>query len=379
MKKIAFADEFGNNSFDFETQGSHFIIASVITNNNNLSTFQNQLEVIRKRYFQTGEIKSSKVKGNHARRIKILHEINSIEFAIYAVVVDKRKLYSDGFKYKRSFYKALNGVLYKELYRTFPQLELTVDEHGGNDFLRSFKKYVEKNHIRSLFEGSDFIIQNSRDNIGIQLADFIAGTLGYIFDKQKKSEQSQVFLDLIKNKLTSIHEYPSNYNANELIKSDAYNEFDQTIANLSIMRITDFIDKNTGDNQISIDRISFAKLLLLHYQSNPPGRYTTADEFIKHLNVNRDTPLSKEQFSNKIIGYLRDKGLLIASSRDGYKIPTSVNDMKKFINHGNKIIFPVLRRIKECRIAILLATTNKYDILNEVEFNNLKKLIENIS
>ena len=29
----AFADEFGNNSFDFDSQGTHFIIATVICKN----------------------------------------------------------------------------------------------------------------------------------------------------------------------------------------------------------------------------------------------------------------------------------------------------------------------------------------------------------
>ncbi len=75
MKKvIAFADEFGNNSFDFENQGSHFIIASVIINEDALSEIKVQLEEIRTRFFQTGEIKSSTVKNNHNRRILILNQ-----------------------------------------------------------------------------------------------------------------------------------------------------------------------------------------------------------------------------------------------------------------------------------------------------------------
>ena len=79
MKRvIAFADEFGNNSFDFENQGSHFIIASVIMNQDELSEIKEQLESIRKKYFQTGEIKSSKVKYNHKRRILILNELKSL-------------------------------------------------------------------------------------------------------------------------------------------------------------------------------------------------------------------------------------------------------------------------------------------------------------
>jgi hypothetical protein len=30
----AFADEFGNNSFDFESQGTHFIVANNLQNEN---------------------------------------------------------------------------------------------------------------------------------------------------------------------------------------------------------------------------------------------------------------------------------------------------------------------------------------------------------
>ena len=379
MKKvIAFADEFGNNSFDFKSQGSHFIIASVIINMEELDTINTQLESIRSKYFQTGEIKSNKVKGNHKRRILILNDLSKINFSVYAVVIDKSKLYGEGFKYKKSFYKYLNGILYKELYRTFPQLELIVDEHGSNDFMNSFKKYVEKNHIRTLFSGSDFNVQKSHNDLGVQLADFMAGTLGYIYDDLKKSDKSTEFEKLISDKLISINLFPKKYETNELSETDLYTEYDETIANLSLNRVFDFVDRTVGDNQLNIDRINFLKLLLLFHQSNHHKKYTTSNEFIKHLNVNRDGELSKEQFSTKIIGYLRDKGILIASSRDGYKIPTSAKDMRLFINHGKNIVFPVLRRIEECRNSILLATNNEYDILDNNEYQRLNELIKNM-
>lgn len=379
MKRvIAFADEFGNNSFDFENQGSHFIIASVIMNQDELPKIQEQLESIRKKYFQTGEIKSSKVKYNHKRRILILKELQSINFSVYAVVIDKRKLFGEGFKFKQSFYKFLNGILYKELYRTFPQLELKVDEHGGNDFMRSFKKYVEKNHIRNLFTGSEFNIKKSHNDLGVQLADFMAGTLGYIFDENKMSDKSSEFAEILSDKLISLNQFPKEYKSEEFNEEETFNEYDDTIATLGLNRVFDYIDKTTGNSQDNLDRLNFAKLLLLYHQSNHPKKYTTSAEFIKHLNVNRQKDLSKEQFSSKIIGHLRDNGLLIASSRDGYKIPTSAHDMKKFIKHGKSIVFPVLRRIEECRNAILLATTNEYDILNEKEFEKLKELINNV-
>jgi hypothetical protein len=379
MKKvIAFADEFGNNSFDFDTQGSHFIIASVIMNQEELGAIKIQLEEIRKRFFQTGEIKSSKVSKNHKRRILILKELQKINFSVYAVVIDKRKLFGEGFKYKQSFYKYLNGILYKELYRTFPQLELKVDEHGGNDFMRSFKKYVEKNHIRNLFAGSDFQIQKSHNDLGVQLADMMAGTLGFIFDELKKSDKSPEFLELIKEKLHSLNHFPKKYKTEEFSEKATFSEYDETIATLGLNRAFDFIDKTTGNTPDNLDRINFLKLLLLYHQSNHPRKFTTSAEFVRHMSVNRKSPLTKERFSSKVIGHLRDNGILIASSRDGYKIPTSASDMKKYINHGKSIVFPVLRRIEECRNAILLATTNEYDILDDPEYQKLKELIENV-
>lgn len=375
-KVIAFADEFGNNSFEFETQGSHFIIASVIINIDELKQVENQLEEIRQKYFQTGEIKSSKVSDNFKRRILILKELQNINFSVYAVVIDKRKLFGEGFKFKKSFYKYLNGILYKELYRTFPQLELKVDEHGGNDFMKSFKKYVETNHIRTLFTGSDFIIQKSHNELGVQLADFMAGTLGFIYDELKKSEHSEAFRVLLSNKVNSINLFPKEYKTSDFNESEVYSEYDETISTLSLKRILDYIDTSKSKTQEEIDRISFLKLILIFHQANHHRKHTTSREFINHLNVNRITNISKEYFSSKIIGPLRDKGILIASSRDGYKVPTSSNDILKFVRHGNSIIFPVLRRIEECRKAILLATNNDYDILSHSEFLKLKDLMK---
>jgi len=374
---IAFADEFGNNSFDFESQGSHFIVASVMVNINEAAEVDKQLEEIRRKYFQTGEIKSNKVGSNNRRRLLILDALQKVKFSIYSVVVDKEKLYGEGFKYKKSFYKYLNGILYKELYRTFPQLELKVDEHGGNDFMASFKKYVETNHIRTLFAGSEFHIQKSHNELGVQLADFIAGTLGYIFDKTKKSDYSKTFLDLLSTKLISLNHFPKQYELTEFSESGLYSEYDATIAEASLSRIFDFIDKTNATTDNKRDQLNFMKLLVLFHQANHYKKYTTAEEFIRHLNANREKKLRREEFTN-LVGSLRDKGILVASSREGYKIPTNAFELKRYIRHGNSIVLPLLRRIDECRKAVLLATNNSYDILLETEFKRLRNLIENM-
>jgi len=372
----AFADEFGNNSFDFQTQGSHFIVATVITKTENIENLQNEVKELRRKHnFQTGEIKSSGVAQNHKRRKRILEDIAKLDVFVYAVVVDKRELSGQGFNYKKSFYKFLNNLLYKELFRTFPDLDLNVDEHGGNDFMREFKKYVEKHHLRTLFSGSDFNIQNSKQSELIQIADFVAGSLGYIFDELKKSEHSTEFQQILSPIISSLNYFPKELSFKEFKETNIDETFDERIAEVCFLRVQDFIDKEVGNDQQKIDQINFLKLLRWLQRANPKNRYITTTEILGHLNQSRANKIQEEYFRTKVVGNLRDKGVLIASGRHGYKIPTSGKDLDTFVNHGKRIILPMLNRIKEARQAIKLATGNELDLLDKIEYTELKKLL----
>jgi hypothetical protein len=299
-----------------------------------------------------------------------------LDFSIYAVVVDKRQLTTEGFRYKKSFYKFVNNLLYKELFRTFPELQLSVDEHGTNKFMLEFKKYVEKNHQRTLFSGIEFKHANSKQSIVIQLADFIAGTIACIYDITKQNEYSDELLSLIKPKITSINIFPRKLTLNDFDESNYQQTFDKRISNVSFQRIFDFIEKsNSSDLQIS-DQVAFLKLLIWLQRANPKNVYISTKEIMRHLNSTKEKPMNEEYFRSKIIGNLRDKGILISSSNTGYKIPTSKKDLESFLKHGNRVILPMLNRIKEARNAIKLATLNELDILEDEKYKELKNLLE---
>lgn len=374
---IAFADESGNNSFNFKEQGSHFVVATVIIKKGNLEKVKLGIDEIRRKHkFQTGEIKSSGVAGNHKRRIAILQDLVKLDIFVYAVIVDKTKLSGKGFEFKKSFYKYLNNLLYRELFRTFPEIDLYVDEHGANDYMLEFKKYVEKNHPKNLFYGYEFNVLDSKKSEFIQLADFIAGTLNYIYDENKKSEYSKEFEDLLIPIISGITFFPRDYSLDEHIETNIDEEFDKKIAELSYVRAIDFIEKEKMDSQQKIDQANFLKLLLLLQRVYPKNKYTTTNELMRHMNQGREEDLKEEYFRTKVVGNLRDRGILIASSRTGYKIPTTERDLNSFINHGKRIILPMLNRINEARKAIKLATGNDVDILKKPEFDELKKLLD---
>ena len=250
--------------------------------------------------------------------------------------------------------------------------------------MRSFKLYVEKNHTRSLFEGSELTFTSSTNNVLVQLADFITGTLGRYYDESKNDEHQTQYMSLLSSRLASINEFPTEYKTQNFLieQGQSFSEYDREIATVSINLAIDFIDKNKGEGKDDIDRINFLRLLLMYQRALGPDRYITTAAFLNHLNAQRSTPMSNQYFRTKIVGKLRDSGVLIASSsssvggKSGYKLPASLQDIRNYIQHGNNQILPILSRIKICRERILLATHNQLDVLNFDEYIKLKGLLE---
>jgi biotin operon repressor len=237
-----------------------------------------------------------------------------------------------------------------------------------------FKAYVKKHHQKNLFSGSEFDILDSKNSNLIQLADFIVGSIGHIFDETKKSEFSDKLLQILKPINSGLNFFPKEYSFEEIEKSNTDDNFDPLIAKVCLMRINDFIDKTKADDQQKSDQVNFLKLLLLFQRVYFKSKYISTNEIFKHLNKTRTGNLKEEYFRSKVVGNLRDKGILISSSRSGYKIPTNKKDLESFIKHGNRIIIPMINRINKMRNAIKLATTNDLDLLDN--FDELKKIIE---
>lgn len=135
-----------------------------------------------------------------------------------------------------------------------------MDEYGGNEFMLEFKEYVRQNHIRTLFEGSEFLVNENDQKLGAQVADLIVGTLGYIFDVHKRSSYSEEFLKIITNRIISINHFPRVYKLNEYFEVNNTDVFyDQAITELSLRSIFDYLDKTSSESQQKQDSINFLK------------------------------------------------------------------------------------------------------------------------
>lgn len=85
MERIyAFTDESGAFGWDLNNPNvsTHFVISAIIVKDSDLVNLKADVENIRRKHFQTGEMKSSKIGKNHERRKRILAELIKLPFSI---------------------------------------------------------------------------------------------------------------------------------------------------------------------------------------------------------------------------------------------------------------------------------------------------------
>lgn len=382
MERIyAFTDEFGSFGWDFEKENvsTHFIIAAIIVKESELNSLRLEVEEIRKHYFQTGEIKSSKVGSNHVRRKRILSELIKLNFSIFPVVINKKQCIDyKGLHYKKTFYKFMNNIVHKELRRAFSTLTVIADEIGSNDYMESFVKYVRTNQEpTNLFGESDFLFAESKNDVLVQLADFICGTIAYVYDDNKKSTDAPDYLKLLANKISCVKIYPKTFDSYVLDNSATSKDYDIEIANLCYKQAVIFLDKNKDfdDEEINAQHLVL-DYLLFRFMNNDTRGYIPTKELKSQLNYMGMKDISTSAFRLKIICKLRDSGVIIASSPKGYKIPSKQSELYDFINHGVSIVIPMLERLKKCRDLVKLSTANELDLLDKDEYKSLKEYFD---
>ena len=381
---IAFLNEWGDNGLDFTKKGrtgepvsTHFIVVALTMPKENIPEAVQILEAVQKKYFKKAAIKSATVGSDHKRRKQILEELLKAPFQIFALVVDKRQLIGEGLRYKGSFHKFMHGLADRELFRIFPNLEMVAGKTGTDSFMTGFIKYVHQNHITNLFNESTFGFVNDQDNVLIQTAGFIAGTLARCYDETVITDQRQSFVDLMHPKLLTIKFWPDVFEP-YLVKTNSDQEpYNKTLAELSVNLANDFLHrKSPSQTPHIIDQFTCLSYLVFHFRHINPNRYISSFEIMEHIKVRSDKTISLHYFQTKVIAPLRDAGVLIASSSRGYKLPASEADLYDFVNHSNAIIEPMLSRIKKFRDQIRLATDGELDVLDRDEYSLIRKVVE---
>ena len=128
-----------------------------------------------------------------------MSQLYQLAFRIVLFIADKKQFYEDSplTNYKTTFLKNMNQHLYNLLYQAYPKLSIIEDQMGYPEFQKSFKEYVVKHRPnRNLFDIYEFDFVDSKDEVLVQLADFIGGSIY----KSITDSSSYNYLEMLRGK-----------------------------------------------------------------------------------------------------------------------------------------------------------------------------------
>lgn len=377
--QYAFIDEYGDYRFDFEKgNGSpHFIVVAILLKESNKESLESELVQISQKYFQTGTLDANIIDHSPTQTMQLINDLKDLPFSVYAYVIDKRKIREDhGILYKTPFLKYLNRKIYDDLNRTFEQLDLATNEQESKLFIREFKNYIRTRSIPDLFNYSTFGFNQTQSDSLLQLANLITRILATGYERTIYTDQYRSFSKIFKSKIAAVNLLPQDYKNFLFDYQPEHSKYDEIIIKQAVNLTYKYIEKHRkSEEEDERLRLDFLKFLLFNLKENP-DEYVYTEEILDNLNAIRDVKLNPHNFRSSMVSKLRDSGLLIASSNKGYKLPVCLNDLYDFVNLSSLTIHPMIQRISKCRDQILLATNNEIDILEQKEYDYLKRIID---
>ncbi|HUT14105.1 MAG TPA: DUF3800 domain-containing protein [Thermoguttaceae bacterium] len=367
---LAFADEYGQPNLDtsIDNVSTHYIVAGVIVEHGREDAQRAALDAVRGRHFQTGVMRSASIGSSDNRRLRILSDLCRAGVHALALIVDKDLIREDsGLRFQRPFRRFLNRKLYEELYNTFPSLHLTADRVGKSDFMIRFKAFLEEtHHLNTLFSDSAMEWGVGREEVFLQAADVICGSLGRCFDRKKLSPRASE----IKEAMTRWVQLRDGF-WREATQAAAVGTADVFVSSVANQRAETFIERNRASKDEDVRRqLSCLKYLLFHKRHIDAEAYVHAPEIIGSTEVPR--VMTKRQFQTHVIARLRDADVLIASDSRGYKVPSTMDDVLEYLRWTKKQVEPMVARAKRMAEAIQLASNNTLRLLEEDEFKYLR-------
>ena len=377
--RTAYIDECGSFGFDFSTEGAskYYILCAVIVEDHYLPQLHEEVEEIKKSNgFAKTEMKSCKISDDINRRNRIISQILPLDFRVVLMIADKQEFVRGTAltEHKKSFIKYMHKRLYDLLYHVYPKLKIIEDEVGTTEFQESFKQYVRDNRPQyNILNEYDFDYCNSKDEILVQLADIIGGSI----NRSLIDDTCPNYLEMLKSKVLIDDRFPSPREPYFGTASHDDGRFDQAIYALAVKCARDYIEKFREDESLEKRaQIAFLWHILFQVQNVNPFRYIPSDQILSVLREYTQQKITRNFLYRRVVAPLRDEGVIIASSVNGYKIPVSVDDIVTYLNQTHAIVSPMLSRIGVCRRLIQQQTGNSLDILDDPAFLRYKKYFD---
>ncbi len=375
-ERVAYIDESGGFGFDYskERTSKFYVLCAIVVEREKLPELHEEFEKIKyNNGLAKAELKSSSI-GDIGRRDRIMNQILPLNFQIVLLIANKEE-FKQGTpltEYEHVFLKNMGQHLYNLLYKAYPKCSILQDEKGYPEFQESFRNYVEKNRPRpNLFEIYDFNFVNSKDEILVQLADFIGGSI----TKSLEDSDCTNYRQILRTKIAAHEIFPNKYEPYWGKLKPEENKYNNAVYGLAMKSVNEFISKYNNDK--SDERrmqIAVLEYLLYYVLQIDATKFVYSDELIEHLRENFGFRISKNVLFRRVIARIRDEDVILASSGKGYKIPISVEDLMAYLNQTTSTTGPMMERMGKCRNLIRQGTD--LDLFDDPAFLKYKNYFD---
>jgi len=155
----------------------------------------------------------------------------------------KRQLSGQGLRFKGSLFKFMHGLAGRELFNTYPDLEMVTNQPAEESFMKGFVGYVQQNHITNLFNESAFGFIAIQDSLLVETA----GSLARCYDETVITDQRTEFIEVLKRKLLTIKFWPDAFEQNLANPPEPGPNYDPLLAELSVKLANGFLQRKSSD------------------------------------------------------------------------------------------------------------------------------------
>lgn len=312
-----------------------------------------------------------------------MQQLIELPFHAVALIVRKARINPDsGLGYKTSFYKFLQRKLLELVLQPCVSTRVVFDSFGTGDFSQSLQKYLRHCLQPDLFVTRTVEIAKSQDEVMIQVADFIARSLARVADPGKKTPSASEIRAILEPRL-SVHSWPTSALPAHVVQPMNLEDTaaDALVERYCIGVAQAYLEGDQGakpGDEMELAKETVVEELLFHAIFGPPGVFIPTSDLVSRINITSLQEATLEQLRRQVIAPLRDSGLIISSSPNGYRIPTSVAELLPFVEHANTIVVPMLNRLAKAREQIRSATMGTVDVMEGSTFETLRKLLASI-
>lgn len=206
---LVFIDESGDTGLKIKKGATKYfgIFMIVFEDNDEALACDQRIDLLRRELRLTADFEFHFYKNSNRVRENFLKAVLPYQFFYYGIVINKEKLFGDGFNNKESFYKYASSLLFENAKEKLESAIVTIDESGRKLFKYQLASYLKRKlNVKNNYKHIKKVkMQNSKGNNLLQLADMIAGAVNRSFNKKKDNYR---FRNIIKPREIYVQIWP---------------------------------------------------------------------------------------------------------------------------------------------------------------------------